>query len=134
MDEKPRYEARTSWDGKPNLPTDCCKFAVVDLEKGIEVCRVWEEEDVRRLSDLLNGAAPAVSVKPLDWEANPDDPEHSFVANAFGLTYEAGTDVGGLAYWGFFRQMRSRIVQGGVDDAKAAAQAEYEARIRAALA
>lgn len=47
-----RYEARTV--GEKNMPTDCCEFGVVDLERGVEICRVWREEDVRRIARLLN--------------------------------------------------------------------------------
>lgn len=47
-----RFEARMV--EKQDLPVDCCQFGVVDLEKGVEVCRVWQMEDARRISTLLN--------------------------------------------------------------------------------
>lgn len=55
----------------PNMPTDCCNYGVISLATGMEICRVWKEEDVRLIADLLNGAfttetsqeAPEVSEK-----------------------------------------------------------------------
>jgi hypothetical protein len=47
---KPRFEP---YGGAGPVPTDCCEFAVVDHQKGIEVCRVWEEEDARTIAALL---------------------------------------------------------------------------------
>lgn len=49
----PRYEPRTGF-GK--IPTDCCDFAVVDLEQGIEVCRVWTADNARKIARLMNDA------------------------------------------------------------------------------
>jgi len=46
------------YGGAGQLPTDCCDFAVVDTETGKEVCRVWDEEDARRIADLLETAQP----------------------------------------------------------------------------
>ena len=45
-----RYEAMKGDD----MPTGCCRFAVVDWTRGVEVCRAWNEEDARRISRLLN--------------------------------------------------------------------------------
>lgn len=45
-----RFEA---YGGAGPSPTDCCHFAVVDHEKGQEVCRVWEEDDARLIAKLL---------------------------------------------------------------------------------
>lgn len=69
-------------------------------------------------------------VRPLKWQENPEDGE-SVIADAFGLTYEAGVDAAGDAYWKFFRDVSkpSVDVDGGLEDAKAAAQADYERRI-----
>jgi len=46
------------YGGAGPLPTDCCDFAVVDTKTGKEVCRVWDEEDARRIADLLETAQP----------------------------------------------------------------------------
>lgn len=45
------YEARIC----KGIPTDCCDYGVVDLSAGIEVCRVWKEDDARWIAELLNG-------------------------------------------------------------------------------
>lgn len=50
-----KFEARICKD----MPADCCDYGVVSFETGKEVCRVWLEEDARKIADLLNGAAPA---------------------------------------------------------------------------
>lgn len=46
-----RFEA---YGGAGEVPTKPCKFAVVDNLKGIEVCRVWKEEDARKIALLLD--------------------------------------------------------------------------------
>lgn len=51
-----RYEPRIVDGG---MPTDCCKYGVVDVARGIEICRVWDEEDARRIARLLNADAAA---------------------------------------------------------------------------
>lgn len=53
-DLKPRFEA---YGGFGEVPTDCCKFAVVDNATGVEVCRVWKEEDAREIARLLQDKA-----------------------------------------------------------------------------
>lgn len=50
MNHPPRFQP---YGGAGLLPTECCKFAVVDTEKGIEVCRVWKEENARLIAKLL---------------------------------------------------------------------------------
>lgn len=47
-----RYEPRHCYG--ENIPTDCCEFAVVDLEVGKEICRVWTADNARRIARLLN--------------------------------------------------------------------------------
>lgn len=47
---KPRFEP---YGGAP-APAGCCDFAVVDHSIGQEVCRVWNENDARLISELLN--------------------------------------------------------------------------------
>ena len=42
------------YGGAGQLPTECCEFAVVDTEAGIEICRVWKEADARRIARLLS--------------------------------------------------------------------------------
>lgn len=39
------------------IPADCCDYGVVSLARGLEVCRVWREEDARQIASLLNAAA-----------------------------------------------------------------------------
>jgi hypothetical protein len=48
------YEARYL----PGTPTACCDFAVISTGTGREVCRVWDRDDVERLTALLNGWQP----------------------------------------------------------------------------
>lgn len=52
MSDQLRFEPRTV--GAKNMPTDCCEYGVVDVNRGVEVCRVWDEEDCRRIARLLN--------------------------------------------------------------------------------
>lgn len=75
------------------------------------------------------------NVKPLVWVENPDEPDHSVISNIFGLTFEAAVDPDGQAYWRYWRRVdgRHEEVSGGLDDAKAAAQAEWERIILGAL-
>lgn len=47
------YEARIVQGG---MPTDCCEYSVVSLSRGIEICRVWQEEDARKIANTLNAA------------------------------------------------------------------------------
>lgn len=51
MADRPQFEA---YCGFGEVPTDCCKFAVVDHGTGKEVCRVWDEYMARCIADLLN--------------------------------------------------------------------------------
>jgi len=52
VDDAPRFVPMTM--GAPTLPTECCEFAVVDSSTGVEVCRVWREDDARRIARLLS--------------------------------------------------------------------------------
>lgn len=45
------YEARMVAGG---MPTDCCDYGVISVSRGVEVCRVWREDDARKIADLLN--------------------------------------------------------------------------------
>jgi len=47
------YEARIVPSG---MPTDCCKYGVISLTTGLEVCRVWKEQDARAITDALTSA------------------------------------------------------------------------------
>ena len=47
------FEARVVVGG---MPTDCCDYGVISHMTGKEVCRVWLEDDVRRIADLLNAS------------------------------------------------------------------------------
>jgi hypothetical protein len=55
----PKFEARICKD----MPADCCDYGVISFETGKEVCRVWLEEDARKIADLLNAAAPATVIE-----------------------------------------------------------------------
>ena len=59
MTDKPTimddYEARLC----PGIPTDCCDYGVISHATGIEVCRVWQEDDARLIASLLNESREA---------------------------------------------------------------------------
>ena len=46
-----RFQARVS---PVDIPTDCCRFAVVDRHQGIEVARIWDEAEARLYQELRN--------------------------------------------------------------------------------
>ncbi len=71
----------------------------------------------------------------LEWEQQDETENNCWTASAFGLEYEAGVDVEGQAYWGFFRSVFTPdvLVIGGLGDAKAAGQAGYTRRILSAF-
>ena len=49
-EEKKRYEARqVDW----SMSTNCCFYAVVDLERGVEICRVWQPDRALEIARLL---------------------------------------------------------------------------------
>jgi hypothetical protein len=77
---------------------------------------------------LSEPAAPAGAevVKALEWRERGDGTE--FAVTDFGLLYVA-SDLG----WGTRNYPDKNPVTGGISAAKAAAQADYEARIRSAL-
>lgn len=65
------YEARFC----KGVPAGVCDYGVVSLSAGKEVCRVWEEDDARKIACLLNthGALPTASLYrqvPDSWEAS----------------------------------------------------------------
>ncbi len=66
------YEARHA----PGIPTDCCDFGIISLSQGREVCRVWERDDVERLTELLNGAVPVDQ-----WRIVVDEPVLIYVVH-----------------------------------------------------
>ena len=71
--------------------------------------------------------APSVAVNALEWKDARGD--GSFVASTmFGLLYIASERA-----WGFRNYPDLYPVEGGIEKAKAAAQADYETRIRSAL-
>lgn len=49
------------------IPADCCDYGVIALGEDIEVCRVWTEENARKIARLLNRDAPSPQTK------NPDE-------------------------------------------------------------
>ncbi|RVI16107.1 restriction alleviation protein, Lar family [Sinorhizobium meliloti] len=48
------------------IPADCCDYGVIALAEGVEVCRVWTEENARKIARLLNrhGHAPQSRAAP----------------------------------------------------------------------
>ena len=88
------------------------------------------------MADALEARPEAaqVRVKPLEWYDSPDD-DTDFCADALGLTYVVDCDLDGFCSWGFFRKVgrEEGDEKWSIEDAKAAAQADYDRRIRAAL-
>lgn len=86
------------------------------------------EQGVREVRNTYAAPpAPSVVVKALEWKDVRGD--GSFAASTvFGLLYIASGKA-----WGFRNYPDQYPVEGGVAEAKAAAQADYEARIRSAL-
>ena len=74
-------------------------------------------------------------VKPLEWRLYKEDGCDCVISDGMGVTYEAGIDVSGQAYWSHHRVVENTgaIVPGGISEAKAAAQEHYTARILSAL-
>lgn len=130
-----KFEARIC----KGMPTDCCDYGVISLETGKEVCRVWLEQDARKIAVLLNGAAPAsaaerVKVKPLEWVEHGDrDLVWHRAMPPIGFRYNIEDD-------GFAEKKLTltvgQLVVGNfdvLDEAKAAAQADYDRRVLSCL-
>ncbi|MCB5411492.1 hypothetical protein [Pseudogemmobacter faecipullorum] len=54
-----KYEARAC----KSMPAECCDYGVISLDTGMEICRVWTENDVRLISDLLNAHPSDASLR-----------------------------------------------------------------------
>ncbi len=91
-------------------------------------------DDREGLVEFVRKDLAALAVKPLEWYPSPDD-DTDFCADALGVTYVVDCDLDGLCSWGFFRKVGREEFDGdwSIDDAKAAAQADYEQRILSAL-
>ncbi|PZQ55755.1 MAG: hypothetical protein DI555_06935 [Novosphingobium pentaromativorans] len=61
---KATYEARYC----PGIPTDCCDYGVISHETGKEVCRVWDRDDVERITSLLNTRHPTPAADEVEAE------------------------------------------------------------------
>ncbi|MDE0590452.1 hypothetical protein OU789_10985 [Halocynthiibacter sp. C4] len=127
--------------------SDAVSFAVVEeIRDQAEGC--WEPT-IRGATEIAKAVLVAavragdlvekdqcrpVKVKPLEWVPNPDD-DFSVISTVLGVKYEAGVDVYGDVYWGFWRDVSKPVfdVDGDLSDAEAAAQAHHEADIRARL-
>ena len=75
-------------------------------------------------------------VKPLEWDAlDVDEFGVAFVAVGFNITYEAGLDADGIAYWREHMCVDKPIVEvdGSYTHAMSDAQADYERRILSTL-
>jgi hypothetical protein len=79
---------------------------------------------------------PDVQVKELEWDALDED-EYGLaaIADGMGITYEAGIDADGFASWCEHKTIEGRyvVVEGNEMDAMAAAQADFQSRVRERL-
>lgn len=80
------------------------------------------------------GAARAIVVKPLEWNKNFESKTLSWSETIIGI-YSVWSPYGaeGEWYWELTRKTYSYPAVNSEDEAKAAAQADHEARIRSAL-
>jgi hypothetical protein len=86
-------------------------------------------QDVSAILALLDAPAPAgVTIKPLVWEYHPAG---AIAAPPTGHAYIIDTRMKGRVY--SLKGFNPAREFGSIDEAKAAAQADYEARIMAAL-
>lgn len=93
------------------------------------------EAEIERLTAALE-TAREVKVKPLEWHAlDRYEFGHAFLACGMGIDYEAGVDADGQAYWRYHKVVHATggIIVGGLEAAKAAAQADYDAHIEACI-
>lgn len=72
-----------------DTPTDCCDFAVVNEETGLEVCRVWKEDDARTIADLLTELKDG------------QEGQSGFIPNQAGITKKMVRDAMGRAITAF---------------------------------
>ena len=104
------------------LGHDCHKLMIDELP-----------DYIRQIAEKANTPP---RVKPLVW-IKLDEIEfgNTFVAYGMGVEYEAGIDAIGQAYWQYNRSITdtNECVSGGMTEAKAAAQADYDRRILASL-
>ncbi|SMO79418.1 hypothetical protein [Paracoccus laeviglucosivorans] len=52
-DDAPLYEAQFC----KGIPSDCCDYGVVELRQGVEVCRVWTQENAHLIASSMNRRA-----------------------------------------------------------------------------
>jgi len=94
---------------------------IVQLQRELDAAKVRAER-----AEAALAAGP--NVKPLEWHENPDVGEGGFIARGlFGVAYHAMADG-----WKYYRRGLWADAK-SLSDAKAAAQADYEARILSAL-
>lgn len=77
-------------------------------------------------------AVEPVAVKPLEWVDGAPGTYTEIAASPFG--YYSVWEINGTGCWAPWKQGSGTIAEGGLAGAKAAAQADYETRIRSALA
>lgn len=90
-------------------------------------------DEITRLRQLLSAQVQdvAVKVKPLEWEEGNPGSYTEIAESPFG--HYSVWEINGTGCWSPWKQGSGSIVDGGLAGAKAAAQADFEARIRSAL-
>ncbi|NTE87258.1 hypothetical protein [Agrobacterium rubi] len=88
--------------------------------------------EVRNLYAQPPQIAPAVAVRALEWDDRGETIRDRFKAPSILGDYYVAREKSGLFSWRTYL-LHGSIIVGNADEAKAAAQADYEARIRSAL-
>ena len=88
--------------------------------------------EVRNLYAESPQIAPAATVRTLEWDDRGETIRDRFKAPSILGDYYVAREKSGLFSWRTYL-LHGSIIVGNADEAKAAAQADYEARIRSAL-
>lgn len=131
-------EFATEWDGDPSGCAICADAEATLYYSGDAICLDCYARRLERIITDRRADTPARAgmgaVKPLVWKRFTEDGMDCWISDGMGQTYEAAVDVDGQAYWGLFRRVdRPMVDASSLEAAKAAAQADYERRILAAL-
>jgi hypothetical protein len=135
----------SAWEARwaPGMPASSLDFGVISHETGKEVCRVWIRDDVEYLEaanptailsllDELDASKARIGeVKPLVWEAQRIDKTFWIGVAPLSGEYRVKHIEDD---WELVRGIINIGAYPTCDEAKAAAQADYTARILSALA
>lgn len=95
---------------------------------------ISENDYIRNIKAVYAApTAPSVAVKALEWEDRGDTIRDQYKASSVIGDYYVSREKSGLFSYRTYA-LSGTIIVGNAEEAKAAAQADYEARIRSALA